>query len=99
MLIAMQQSAAFVVAAADVKLFSQFSFTDLQLASLAGADVSVQTGDVWIRYDGGGSAANGMLIKAGTIFRLNTRTEVLNCLLYRATSTSATVVATALAGQ
>ena len=96
----MLQSGAITVSNTAIKLVSQFGLSDAQLNDLAGCDVSVQSQDILVRYDGAGALTSaGMLIKANTIFRLTTRTDVLNCLMIRATGSDATVVATALKGQ
>jgi len=99
MFIAMKQSGAITVSNTAVKLLSQLGLSDSQLNELAGCDISVQDMDILIRYDGAGDlTAAGMLLKNGALARLTTRTDVLNCLMIRATGADAKVIATALKG-
>lgn len=95
-----QLDSAFTVSTTVVKLLTQLGLTDAQLNKLAGCEVSIlgSGGGINIRYDGGGtvSAGNGIEVAAGTLFKLTTRSDVMNCLMVRSGSSDATIVANAL---
>lgn len=94
----MQMTGAITVSSASVKLWTSLAavLNSKQQNEIAGCDISVQTNDIIIRTDGTDiSGGIGMLIKSGTIFRLTTRQDILNCIMQRSTA-DATVVAMTL---